>query len=667
MSRPPLLLLQQVERRFPSDAGETVVLGDVGLAIAAGEMVAIVGASGSGKSTLMNILGCLDRPSAGRYLVDGQDVAMLDADALAQLRRERFGFIFQRYHLMPHLSAAGNVEVPAAYAGIPAAARHERALRLLDRLGLGGRGASRPGQLSGGQQQRVSIARALMNGGQVILADEPTGALDSRSGEEVMAILRELHAQGHTIVLVTHDRQVAACAERIIEVADGRIVADRTNRPASPAARAAADRSPPASPPGPGTPPKALPAPPAARLRGGWQRFTEAFLMAWRSILAHRLRSALTMLGIVIGITSVVAITAIGEGAKRYVLDDIRAIGTNTLEIYPGADFGDDRADSIRTMVAADLDALRALPYVDSVTPLTTRTLRLRHRNVDVNGAVHGVSESLFRVRGMRLADGSGFRSEDVLRHAQVVAIDENTRRKLFGRQGQAIGKIILVGNLPCTVVAVLRERKSMFDDNKSLNVWLPYSTAGSRLFGQQHFEGLAVRIAEGQPGKAAEQGVVRLLAQRHGKKDFFTFNLDSIVKTAERTSQALTLLLSTVAVISLVVGGIGVMNIMLVSVTERTREIGIRMAVGARRGDVMQQFLTEAVLVCLMGGVIGVVLAYGLGLVFALASSRWQMVFSPLSVAGAFLCATLVGVVFGYLPARKAARLTPIEALNRE
>ncbi|AOZ03085.1 macrolide ABC transporter permease/ATP-binding protein MacB [Cupriavidus sp. USMAHM13] len=667
MSRPPLLLLQQVERRFPSDAGETVVLCDVGLAIAAGEMVAIVGASGSGKSTLMNILGCLDRPSAGRYLVDGQDVAMLDADALAQLRRERFGFIFQRYHLMPHLSAAGNVEVPAAYAGIPAAARHERALHLLDRLGLGGRGASRPGQLSGGQQQRVSIARALMNGGQVILADEPTGALDSRSGEEVMAILRELHAQGHTIVLVTHDRQVAACAERIIEVADGRIVADRTNRPAAPAARAAADRSPPASPPGPGTPPKALPAPPAARLRGGWQRFTEAFLMAWRSILAHRLRSALTMLGIVIGITSVVAITAIGEGAKRYVLDDIRAIGTNTLEIYPGADFGDDRADSIRTMVAADLDALRALPYVDSVTPLTTRTLRLRHRNVDVNGAVHGVSESLFRVRGMRLADGSGFRSEDVLRHAQVVAIDENTRRKLFGRQGQAIGKIILVGNLPCTVVAVLRERKSMFDDNKSLNVWLPYSTAGSRLFGQQHFEGLAVRIAEGQPGKAAEQGVVRLLAQRHGKKDFFTFNLDSIVKTAERTSQALTLLLSTVAVISLVVGGIGVMNIMLVSVTERTREIGIRMAVGARRGDVMQQFLTEAVLVCLMGGVIGVVLAYGLGLVFALASSRWQMVFSPLSVAGAFLCATLVGVVFGYLPARKAARLTPIEALNRE
>ncbi len=666
----PLLLLENVDRCFTQGGRDVMVLSGVNLAIASGEMVAIVGASGSGKSTLMNILGCLDQPNAGRYLVAGQDVATLDGDALARLRREHFGFIFQRYHLMTHLSAAANVEIPAAYAGADPTARHARALRLLARLGLDERGDSRPAQLSGGQQQRVSIARALMNGGEVILADEPTGALDSRSGRDVMAILRALHAQGHTIIIVTHDMQVARSAQRIIEIADGRIVGDRPNVPL-PAEPVANDDDTDAATGAPtmeaGDAPPGAPATLPARLRSHWHGFVEAFGMAWRSMMAHRLRTALTMLGIIIGITAVVAITAIGEGAKRFVLSDIRAIGTSTLEIYPGADFGDDRAASIRSMIPADLDALRALPYVDSVTPLTSRTLRLRHRNVDVNATVTGVSESMFRVRGMAVAQGMPFRSADVLRHAQVVVIDENTRRKLFGRHTDPIGQTILVGNLPCTVIGVARQKKSMFEDNKNLNIWLPYTTASSRLFGQQHFEGLAVRIGDGQPGKAAEQGVVRQLAQRHGRKDFFTFNMDSIVRTVERTSQALTMLLSTVAVISLVVGGIGVMNIMLVSVTERTREIGIRMAVGARRRDIMQQFLTEAVMVCLAGGLTGIVLAYGIGFLFGLAFTQWQMVFSPGAIMGAFACSSLIGVVFGYLPARNAARLNPIEALARE
>ncbi|MDH6165042.1 macrolide transport system ATP-binding/permease protein [Variovorax boronicumulans] len=657
----PLLKLRGIGRSFPSGEQEVQVLKDVDLDIGNGEMLAIVGASGSGKSTLMNILGCLDRPSGGTYTVSGQDVGTLDSDALAQLRREHFGFIFQRYHLMQHLTAAGNVEVPAVYAGTEGAARDARARQLLARLGLADRTEHRPSQLSGGQQQRVSIARALMNGGQVILADEPTGALDSKSGQEVIGILRELHAQGHTIIIVTHDMQVASCTERIIEIADGVIVGDRPNVPtvAAPAQAVGADAS---APPAMTKPKLGI-----ARFSTGWARFAEAFRMAWRSMMAHRMRTALTMLGIVIGITSVVSIVAIGEGAKRFVLSDIRAIGTNTLDVYPGRDFGDDKAASIRTLTPPDLQAIAAQPYVHSVTPATMRSLRLRYRSADINGNVNGVSDAFFRVRDMHMASGTAFTAEDVRHQSQVVVIDQNTRRKLFPDGTEPVGKVILVGNLPCTVIGVAQEKKSMFGENKSLNIWLPYSTGASRIFGQQHFDGITVRIRDDQPTKAAEDSIVRLLTMRHGAKDFFTFNMDSIVKTAERTSQSLTLLLSLIAVISLVVGGIGVMNIMLVSVTERTREIGIRMAVGARQSDVLQQFLTEAVLVCLVGGFIGVLLSYGISFLFSLFVTQWQMIFSMGAVVSAFLCASLIGVLFGYLPARNAARLDPIEALARE
>jgi macrolide transport system ATP-binding/permease protein len=657
----PLLALRGIGRSFPSGEQQVQVLKDVDLDIGSGELLAIVGASGSGKSTLMNILGCLDRPSTGTYTVSGHDVGTLDSDALAELRREHFGFIFQRYHLMQHLTATGNVEVPAVYAGTDGQARDARARQLLERLGLGDRTEHRPSQLSGGQQQRVSIARALMNGGQVILADEPTGALDSKSGQEVIGILRELHAQGHTVIIVTHDMQVASCTERIIEIADGVIVGDRANVP-SVAAPSKDVRENAAAPVEMSRPKLGI-----ARFSTGWARFAEAFRMAWRSMMAHRMRTALTMLGIVIGITSVVSIVAIGEGAKRFVLSDIRAIGTNTLDVYPGHDFGDDKASSIRTLTPSDLEAIGAQPYVHSVTPATQRSLRLRYRSVDINGTVNGVSDSFFRVRDIQMTRGAAFTAADVRHQSQVVVIDQNTQRKLFPDGADPVGKIILVGNLPCTVIGVSEEKKSMFGENKSLNIWLPYSTGASRLFGQQHFDSITVRIRDDQPTKAAEDSIVKLLTMRHGSKDFFTFNMDSIVKTAERTSQSLTLLLSLIAVISLVVGGIGVMNIMLVSVTERTREIGIRMAVGARQSDVLQQFLTEAVLVCLVGGLIGVTLSYGISFLFSLFVKQWQMIFSMGAVVSAFLCASLIGVLFGYLPARNAARLDPIEALARE
>ncbi|MDN7437563.1 MacB family efflux pump subunit [Burkholderia cepacia] len=683
----PLLKLSAVTRRFPAGDKDVVVLNNVNLSIHAGEIVAIVGASGSGKSTLMNILGCLDHPSVGTYTVGGRDTHMLDSDELAQLRREHFGFVFQRYHLLPHVDAVANLEMPAIYAGTPRAERHARARELLARLGLADRAHHRPGQLSGGQQQRVSIARALMNGGHVILADEPTGALDTKSGQDVIRILHELNALGHTIVIVTHDKAVARHARRIIEISDGEIVADRPNRHHAEAlAEAAAgtdaaeaseaetgtpstrDRRDMPLPPAAVDPdPQADAAPRARRFAAGSGRFAEACRMAWIALVSHRLRTLLTMLGIIIGITSVVSIVAIGEGAKRYMLDEIGSIGTNTINIYPGTDWGDSRADAIQTLVPADVAALAEQPYVDSATPETSRTLLLRYRNVDVNALVSGVGDRFFQARGMRFALGVAFDEDAVRRQVQVAVIDQNTRRKLFGATRNPIGEVILVDNVPCVVIGVTADKKSAFGSVKSLNVWVPYTTASGRLFGQRYLDSITVRVRDGQPSAAAEKSLETLMKQRHGRKDFFTYNMDSVVKTVEKTGQSLTLLLSLIAVISLVVGGIGVMNIMLVSVTERTREIGIRMAVGARQSDILQQFLVEAVLVCLLGGTIGIALSFGLGALFSMFVAQWKMVFSAGAIVTAFVCSTLTGVIFGFMPARNASRLDPIDALARD
>lgn len=644
-----LLELKDIRRSYPSGEDSVEVLKGITLSIAAGEMVAIVGVSGSGKSTLMNILGCLDKPTSGTYQVAGTDVATLDGDALARLRREHFGFIFQRYHLLSHLSAAQNVEIPAVYAGTERKARQQRAHQLLERLGLGERVDYQPSQLSGGQQQRVSIARALMNGGQVILADEPTGALDSHSGEEVMSILHQLKEQGHTVIIVTHDPQVARQAERIIEIRDGEIVA---NPPSSAAAGQAFEDT-------------------VIEEPSSWRQFTsgfrEAMSMAWRALAANKMRTLLTMLGIIIGIASVVSIVVVGDAAKQMVLADIRAIGTNTIDIYPGKDFGDDDPRFQQSLKYDDLLAIQKQPWVSSATPAVSKSLRLRKGNIDVAANAEGVSGQYFNVYGMTFSEGNTFNDIQLNGRAQVAVLDSNSRRQLFPDKASVVGEIILVGNMPATVIGVADEKQSMFGSSKVLRIWLPYTTMSGRVIGQSWLNSITVRVKEGQDSAQAEENLTRLLTLRHGKKDFFTWNMDSLLKTAERTTHTLQLFLTLVAVISLVVGGIGVMNIMLVSVTERTREIGIRMAVGARASDVLQQFLIEAVLVCLVGGALGVSLSLLIAFVLQLFLPGWEIGFSPLALLTAFFCSTLTGVLFGWLPARNAARLDPVDALARE
>ncbi|MGV1786789.1 MULTISPECIES: MacB family efflux pump subunit [Agrobacterium] len=647
----PLICLKSVRRDYPSGEGTITVLKNIDLIIEAGEMVAIVGASGSGKSTLMNILGCLDRPTSGSYIIRGRETGDLDADQLSELRRENLGFIFQRYHLLVELTALGNVEIPAIYAGKSQSDRRSDAARLLGRLGMADRLDHRPGQLSGGQQQRVSIARALMNDAEIILADEPTGALDSASGDEVLRILDELHAEGRTVIIVTHDMSIARRAERIIEISDGAIISDR-GADAAPVRKGDAKPS--------------MVSGGASSLAGLASSLREALRMALLSMQARKLRSFLTMLGIIIGIASVISVVALGQGSQQRVLQNISSLGTNTLEIFAGKDFGDIRSGKITTLVVSDAEALAKQSYVAAVTPTVSTSSTVRFGAKEANALVNGVSERYFVAKGTKLSQGRFFDAASVAQKAQEVVIDENTRKSLFADfDGSPIGQVILIGKVPARIVGITQAQQGGFGSSQNLSLYLPYTAVQSRFLGSLSLRSITVQVSDDIDAAIAEQAVTVLLTQRHGTRDFYILNTDDIRQTITSTTQTMTLLVAAIAVISLLVGGIGVMNIMLVSVSERVSEIGVRMAVGARRSDILRQFLIEAVLVCIIGGTLGILGSFGFGALFSAFSSNFAMVYSTVSIIAAFVCSTLIGVVFGYLPARNASNLDPVAALS--
>lgn len=644
----PLISLQDIRKTYHNGDLAVEVLHGITLDIQAGEFVAIMGASGSGKSTLMNILGCLDNPTGGEYLLDGEDVSMLDADALAALRRRTFGFVFQSYNLIATSTAQENVEVPAIYAGMSASERHERAAELLTSLKLGDRLDHRPNQLSGGQQQRVSIARALMNGGRIILADEPTGALDSQSGEDVMELLRNMHRQGHTIIVITHAREVAERADRLIEIRDGQILSDTVShdRPDEQLSQPLQQQN-------------------DERPSAGFADISEAVKMAMRALKANIFRTILTLLGIIIGVSSVVTMLAIGTGAQNSILDRINAMGTDLILVRP-AMTGFRGTGSIATLVPEDADAILELPNIKSAVPEVTGTVTLRHGNIDYQSQANGTVPAFSEAKSWKVASGDFITQDDIKSYAPVAVLGSTVAKTLFPDGTNPVGQHILIQKIPFQVIGTLETKGAGFGGTDQDDVVIvPLSTGNLRLFGQKYVRTITIQVKDSDLINTTQDHIQDLLDHRHKKQDTMITNMSSIREDATAMGNTMTVFLGSVAAISLLVGGIGVMNIMLVSVTERTREIGVRMATGARRRDILLQFITEALTVSAIGGALGVML--GLGTAALAGWAGLSIGYSVGPVLLAFACAFATGLVFGFLPARKASRLLPAVALSSE
>lgn len=675
-----LIELREVARRYTLGDIEVRALDGVTLSIEAGEFVAIMGQSGSGKSTLMNVLGCLDNPTEGQFLIDGRDAGHLGPDELAALRRERFGFIFQRYHLLPHLDARGNAALPAVYAGVGGGARSERAQALLDRLGLGERLHHKPNELSGGQQQRVSIARALMNGGQIILADEPTGALDSASGAEMLRLLNELNAAGHTIILVTHDAHVAGHARRVIELRDGKVVADN------------------------GTPTGHVPRNPTAtdapRVReGGWWKrvqvqWREALATAWLSLQGNRLRTFLSMLGISIGIASVVSIVALTSAARSTFEGEFMSLMAGKIWIWRGnSDLPPGAQPPPFTL--SQIDALRSLPGVASVQGERQLPMLLRHRSRDANLQVRGADGGTLADRKLRVDQGRFFNSYEVAQGAQVVVLDEQSAKALFKDSESPVGKTVMLSGmggggdtggmggggagmgaampaapnapLPFTVIGTVKADSQLGFNFGNGNAYVPEPVFIRKLDARPSVEAFAVQMDFTLPPEEVLRHLKHRLTALRGAEDFSSWSGDNEFKKLQNFNAGFAALFAGVGAIALLVGGVGVMNIMLVSVSERTREIGIRMAVGARQADVRLQFLIEAVVLCCLGGLVGVAFSWlaAQGLNAAQQTLKVDVSWAALGVA--FAVSSAVGLIFGTVPARRAAALSPVDALARE
>jgi len=645
-----IIEIENINKYFGEGENRVHVLKNISFEIKKGEFIAIIGQSGSGKSTLMNILGCLDRVTDGSYKIDGREISRFSKDELSELRQQKFGFIFQRYNLISTLTALENVALPAIYAGLSEKERNSRAEELLVKLGLGDKIKNKPNQLSGGQQQRVSIARALMNGGEIILADEPTGALDSKSGERVMKILTALHKEGHTIILVTHDKNIANYANRIIEIKDGEIYNDSVKKFETEVIKDSVKKINQVK----------------KNLFYSKAQFLESLKMATNAIITHKMRSLLTMLGIIIGIASIICVVALGNGSQQKILSDINSLGTNTLDIFNGRGRGDRNANKKRNLTIKDADFLRKQFYTESVTPNVNGSGTLTYGNKSYTASLRGVGEEYFNVKGLELDTGKLFNRDDVINGSQVVVIDENSRSQLF-KDKNPIGEILIFNKRPLKIIGSVITKNNMSMNSSDLVLYTPYTTAMNRIIGDNHINSITMKIKDNVDMQIAEKDVTNILTIRHKAKDFFIMNVDTLKKTVESTTNTMKLLISCIACISLVVGGIGVMNIMLVSVTERTREIGIRMAIGAKQRNILQQFLIEAILICLIGGVLGVGISVTFGIIFNMVIKNFTMIFSIFSIVAAVLCSTMIGVIFGYMPAKNASELDPINALSRD
>ncbi|MGE5086786.1 MAG: ABC transporter permease, partial [Bacillota bacterium] len=620
--------------------GDNVVdaLRDVTLTIDDGDFVAIMGPSGSGKSTLMHILGLLDVPTAGSYKLHGREVSKLSEDELAILRRDEIGFIFQQFNLLPRMPAWQNVSLPLLYS--QKKFDFTKAKVLLDKVGLGTRDDHKPNELSGGQQQRVAIARSLINNPKIIFADEPTGNLDSKSEKEIMDILKSLNNQGITLVMVTHEEEIGAQAKRLIRMRDGMVQSDERRVPLESSGEKHISN-------------QSL----SAKFHLG--EFLEHFHQGWKTLAANKVRSGLSMLGILIGVGAVVTMLALGHGAQQAIEKQLSSMGSNLLILRAGnvrvAGVAQESGVRIR-ITTDDVVALKAqISSIKDVVPTVQGRGQVTYLNKNWNTTVMGVSTSFVRVRNSDPVMGRFFSHEENQRRALVAVIGRTVSRELFGDKSP-VGETIKINRINFNVIGLLPEKGAQGPYDQDDRIVIPVQTAMYRMFGKNYVDSVDVEVATKDQIDTTQDSLKEVLNKRHRvpisqQQDAFQiFNMADLQAAISQSSQTMSVLLSSIAAISLLVGGIGIMNIMLVSVTERTREIGLRKAIGGRKIDILMQFLAESVVVSVIGGLLGIVLAWGVTTILS-TTTGWPMAISVNSVALSFFFSAFVGIVFGLYP----------------
>ncbi len=651
-----MIELSGIHKTYRMGDVDVRALRGVSLTIEPGEFVAIMGPSGSGKSTLMHVLGLLDVPDAGSYRIHGQEVGRLSDDELAALRSRAIGFVFQQFNLLSRTTALENVALPLLYAANGTSTDDARAL--LQEVGLGQRISHKPNQLSGGQQQRVAIARALINHPSMILADEPTGNLDSASAEEIMAILRTLNQRGITLVLVTHESEIAGQAQRVIRMRDGQIQSDERLRESS-------------STPRPSSAADAIQPVPSSLT---WRELQAHLQQAVRALRANRVRTIFSMLGILIGVAAVVAMLALGSGARRSIESQLASMGSNLLVVRPGSRQVRGvtlEAGAVTRLTIDDARAIQSeLPAVVRVAPSVSGRGQVSSGNKNWNTQVLGTTPEYAISRASAPVVGRFFTEEEERARARLVVLGQTVVRELFG-EASPIGEPILINRVPFQVIGVLPEKGATTWRDQDDVLVMPLSTAMRRLLGKDYVDSIDVEIADASQLADAEGAIRDVIIRRHhlppSREDTFDVrNMAELQAALSETSRTMSWLLASIAAISLLVGGIGIMNIMLVSVTERTREIGLRKAVGAKRHDILSQFLIEAVVISLVGGVAGILLGCAITLAMATLAG-WATALSLWSIVLAVGFSAAVGIIFGLWPARQAASLNPIDALRYE
>jgi len=656
-----MIELKDISKTYKTGQIGVRALHNVSLKVSAGEFIAIIGPSGSGKSTLLHILGFLDRPDSGSYRLGDIEISKLGDDKLAILRNSLAGFVFQQFHLLSRMSALDNAELPLIYAG-----KHnlkQKALDKIKQVGLEKRASHRPNELSGGEQQRVAIARSLVNEPMIIFADEPTGNLDTKSEEEIVAILKNLNQQGKTIIMVTHEREIAQHAGRIIQMRDGEIISDER-------VGAGAEKS--SSLPAVDSIEKVISEHHSTVDRA---EFIDHFRQAMSAIVTHKMRSILSMLGILIGVAAVIAMLALGEGARESIQQRLASLGSNLLMVRPGSHRFHGvalEAGAVTRFTLQDAQAITGLPEVKNTSASVSGRAQLVYGNKNWNTQVQGTGVDYATMRASMPTVGRFFTEEELRVRQKVVVLGPTVVRELFA-DINPVGSTIKINRINFQVIGVLPTKGASGWRDRDDLVVIPITTAMYRLLGKDYVDSIDVEVKSPELMDETQEAIEELVVKRHrlnnrkdGEETFEVRNMAEIQETLEETTRTMTWLLGSIAAISLLVGGIGIMNIMLVSVTERTREIGLRKAIGARRRDIMTQFLIESVVMTVLGGVVGIFIGSSVAWIMA-RFAGWATSISAFSVILSVTFSIAVGLGFGLWPARQASRLDPIEALRYE